>query len=73
MRTLVLRYWRRSAFYGKKIKVSGRSSGKWCLRGPAWGLRALVCARVLPGHALYQGQRNRAVIHVKEKAYGSIP
>jgi hypothetical protein len=32
-----------------KIKVSGRSSGKSCLRGPVWGLRALVCARVLPG------------------------
>jgi hypothetical protein len=38
---------------GNKIKVSGRLSGKRCSRGPAWGLRVLVCARVLPGQAFY--------------------
>jgi hypothetical protein len=38
---------------GIKIKVSGRLSGKRCSRVPVWGLRTLVCARVLPGHALY--------------------
>jgi hypothetical protein len=36
-------------------------------------LRVLVCARVLPGQPLYQGQRNRAAIYGKEKVYGSIP
>jgi hypothetical protein len=60
-------------FVGKKIKVRGRLRGNECLRGPVWGLWVLVCARVLPGHALYQGQRNRAAIYGKEKVYGSIP
>ena len=35
-----------------KIKLSGRLSGKRCSREPVRGLRALVCARVLPGQAL---------------------
>jgi len=39
-----------SACHGSKIKVSGRLSGKSCSRGPVWGLRTLVFARVLPGH-----------------------
>jgi hypothetical protein len=64
---------RRSATCGGKIKVRGRLRGKSRSRGPVWGLRELAGARVLPGHALYQGQRNRAVIHGKEKVYGSIP
>jgi hypothetical protein len=58
---------------GNKIKVSGRLSGKWCLRGPVWGLRTLVCARVLPDQAFYLRLQNRAVIYGKEKVYGSIP
>ena len=58
---------------GNKIKVSGRLNGKWRLRGPVWGLRVLVCARVLPGQALYQRQRDRSVVYGKEKVYGSIP
>jgi hypothetical protein len=59
--------------YGGKIRVRGRLRSKSRSRGPVWGLRVLVCARVLPGHPLYQGQRNRSVIHGKEKVYGSIP
>jgi hypothetical protein len=59
--------------YGGKIKVRGRLRGKWCLRGPVWGSRVLVCARVLPGQPLYQRHRNRDVMHGKEKVYGSIP
>jgi hypothetical protein len=55
------------------IKVSGRLSGKSRSRGHAWGLRALVRARVLPGQTPYLRQRNHAVIHGKEKVYGSIP
>jgi hypothetical protein len=58
---------------GNKIKVSGRLRGKSRSRGPVWGLRVLACARVLPGHAPYQGQRDCAAIHGKEKVYGSIP
>jgi hypothetical protein len=41
-----------------KIKVSGRLSGKRCSRGPVWGLRTLVCARVLPGQAFYLRLQN---------------
>jgi hypothetical protein len=33
----------------------------------------LVCARVLAGQAFYLRQRNLAVVHGKEKVYGSIP
>jgi hypothetical protein len=33
---------------GNKIKVGGRLRGKRRSRGPAWGLRTLVCARSLP-------------------------
>ena len=40
---------RRSRFLGAKIKVSGRLSGKWRSRGPAWRMRASVRARVLAG------------------------
>ena len=36
---------RRSRFLGAKIKVSGRLSGKWRSRGPAWRIRASVRAR----------------------------
>ena len=56
-----------------KIKVSGRLSGKPGSREHVWGLRVLVCVRVLPGRLLYQRQRNRAAIYGKEKVYGSIP
>jgi len=56
-----------------KIKVSGGLSGKWRLRGPIQGLRALACARVLPGQAAYLRLHNSRVIHGKEKVYGSIP
>ena len=62
-----------AGYWPIKIKVSGRLSGKSRLRGPVWGLRVLVGARVLPGQALYLRQRNHAVIHGKEKVYGSIP
>jgi hypothetical protein len=58
---------------GNKIKLSGRSSGKLCSRGPIWGLRALAWARVLADQALYLWLRNLPVIHGKEKVYGSIP
>ena len=56
-----------------KIKVSGRLSGKLCSREPDWGLRALVCARVLAVQEPYMRLRNLPVIHGKEKVYGSIP
>jgi hypothetical protein len=36
-------------------------------------LRALACARALPGQPQDQREQNRAVIHGKEKVYGSIP
>jgi hypothetical protein len=55
------------------IKVSGRLSGKSRSRGHAWGLGVLVCARVLPGQTPYLRQLDHAVIHGKEKVYGSIP
>jgi hypothetical protein len=63
----------RGHFLGNKIKLSGRSSGKLCSRGPIWGSRALACARVLADQALYLWLRNLPVIHGKEKVYGSIP
>ena len=63
----------RSVPGGYKIKLSGRSSGKLCSWGPIWGLRALVCARVLAGQAVYLRLQNLPVIHGKEKVYGSIP
>jgi hypothetical protein len=37
------------------------------------GVWALVCASVLAGQGLYLQQRNRTVVHGKEKVYGSIP
>jgi hypothetical protein len=49
--------------FGGKVKTWGRLRGKSRSRGPVWGLQTLVCARVLPGHPLYQGRRNRSVIH----------
>ena len=63
----------RSVPGGYKIKLSGRSSGKLCSWGPIWGLRALVCARVLAGQPVYLRLQNLPVIHGKEKVYGSIP
>ena len=56
-----------------KIKLSGRLSGNRRSREPAWRLRALVCARVLAGQVPDQRVRNLAVIHGREKVYGSIP
>jgi 8-oxo-dGTP pyrophosphatase MutT (NUDIX family) len=52
---------------------SGRLRGKSCSWGPFRRWWVLICARVLPGHALYLRQRNRAAIYGKEKVYGSIP
>ena len=58
---------------GDKIKVSGRLSGKWRLRGVIQRLWVLACARVLAGQGLYLRLQNSTVIHGKEKVYGSIP
>jgi hypothetical protein len=57
----------------RKIKVSGRLSGKSSSRGLVQRLRTLVCAGILAGQAIHLGLRNRGPIIGKEKVYGSIP
>jgi hypothetical protein len=57
----------------RKIKVSGRLSGKSSSRGFVPCLRMLVCAGVSACQLFYLGRHNCGVIHGKEKVYGSIP
>ncbi len=64
---------------GLRHAVASHDQSEWqiewqiALARACLGLRVLACARVVPGQTPYLRQRNHAVIHGKEKVYGSIP
>jgi hypothetical protein len=57
----------------KMLNLRGALRGRTAPGGAVSGSSLLACASVLAGQRLCQGERNRSVLHGKEKVYGSIP